>query len=313
METKIATTFIKVAELGNITRAAEQLGYSQGAVTLQIKQLENEVGVPLFDRIGRRIKLTDAGERFREYAERLVQASKDAEAFAMDAMNPTGSLVIEANASVAIGLLPSMLPEVRRTYPGISLRVRITEDIDMIIDHIRQIRTEFAMIMGPLEDYEGCRLVAQRKEVFRFIATRDDPLAEKKNVSLSDVLDESFVPSFATDDKDMKVSYVEGPRLADLGYKITPMVEFGSCAGVANYLKGGSGRGYLPLYLIEDELRRGELCIIDTEDIGVHEHIQLICSSTRWISPQMKVFIEYVQSKLQASLSYPEKGHFVAY
>ena len=84
METRIATTFIKVAELGSITRAAEQLGYSQGAVTSQIKQLEENLGVLLFDRVGRGIQLTEAGKRFQEYAANLVRASEDADAFAMD-------------------------------------------------------------------------------------------------------------------------------------------------------------------------------------------------------------------------------------
>ena len=59
METRIAKTFIKVAELGSITRAAEQLGYSQGAVTSQIKRLEEDLGVLLFDRVGRGIQLKE--------------------------------------------------------------------------------------------------------------------------------------------------------------------------------------------------------------------------------------------------------------
>jgi DNA-binding transcriptional LysR family regulator len=61
MDIKLATTFLKVAEIGNITKAAEQLGYSQASVTSHIQQLEQHLGVQLFDRIGRGIQLTDAG------------------------------------------------------------------------------------------------------------------------------------------------------------------------------------------------------------------------------------------------------------
>lgn len=81
MDIKLAYTFIKVAETGNITRAAEQLGYSQASVTSHIQQLEKELGVALFDRIGRGIQLTEAGHDFRPYAVNLIKASEDADAF----------------------------------------------------------------------------------------------------------------------------------------------------------------------------------------------------------------------------------------
>ena len=68
MDIKLAATFLKVAEIGNITKAAEQLGYSQASVTSHIQQLEQHLGVQLFDRIGRGIQLTDAGSNFRPYA-----------------------------------------------------------------------------------------------------------------------------------------------------------------------------------------------------------------------------------------------------
>ena len=83
MDTKLAYTFIKVAELGNITKAAEQLGYSQGSVTSHIQQLEQQLGVQLFDRVSRGIQLTDAGRNFRPFAADLIKASENADAFAV--------------------------------------------------------------------------------------------------------------------------------------------------------------------------------------------------------------------------------------
>ena len=78
MENRNVATFIKVVEMNNFTRAAESLGYSQAAVTAQIKQLEHELGAPLFDRIGKRINLTRAGETFLPYAFRLLKAEDEA-------------------------------------------------------------------------------------------------------------------------------------------------------------------------------------------------------------------------------------------
>ena len=76
------------------------------------------------------------------------------------------------------------------------------------------------------------------------------------------------------------------------------MVEFGTIASVVNYIKTNGGHAYLPLFMVEDELKRKELCIIDTEPVDIHEYVQVVYSSTRWISPQMKVFVDFMKEKL---------------
>lgn len=295
METRVAKTFIKVAELGNITKAAEQLGYTQGAVTLQIRQLEDDLGVTLFDRVGRGIRITDAGMRFREYAERLVRASEDADSFAIDESDPTGDLMIEASSSVSIGILPKLLHAFHDMYPRINVKVRVTEDTDILIDHLRQGRIDLAMMMEPRQDFEGCTLAAERTEEFRFVARSDDRLAGIRNVSLNDVLDSSYVTSFISTDRDMDRYYVVESYLKQQGVETSPAVEFGALASVISYLKSGGGHAFLPLYMIEDELANGELVVLDTESPQVYEHTQLFYSSTRWLSPQMKTFIDFIR------------------
>ena len=78
MENKNVATFVKIVEFNNFTKAADSLGYSQAAVTAQIKSLEKELGVPLFDRVGKRIFLTQAGKTFLPYAIDLLKAEEAA-------------------------------------------------------------------------------------------------------------------------------------------------------------------------------------------------------------------------------------------
>ena len=162
METRIAATFIKVAELGNVTKAARQLGYSQAAVTAQIQQLEQQLGLPLFDRLGRGVQLTDAGKRFQAYAIRLVNASEDADAFAMDRSDPEGNLVIEAGSSVSIGILPKLIPRFHALFPKIHLAVRISEDTDILIRRVRENRIDFAMFIDARSQFDGCCKAVER-------------------------------------------------------------------------------------------------------------------------------------------------------
>ena len=299
METRVANTFIKVAELGNITKAAEQLGYTQGAVTLQIKKLESELGVMLFDRVGRGVRLTEAGMRFREFAQRLVRASEDADAFAMDESDPSGELIIEANSSVSIGILPGLMHGFHDKYPHVDVKVRISEDNDILMEHLRQSRTDIAMMMGPRQSFPGCSLAGERVENFRFVAPPDDRLARMKDIPLEEVLDRTYVACFNAMDKNMDRYYVIESYLMQRGIDISAPIEFGAFASVINYLKKGGGHAYLPLYMIEGELERGELVILDTETPEVYEYTQMFYSSTRWLSPQMKAFITYAQEYLK--------------
>ena len=299
METRIAKTFIKVAELGSITKAADQLGYSQGAVTSQIKQLEEDLGVLLFDRIGRGIQLTEAGRRFREYAANLVRASDDADAFALDEKDPEGKLIIEATSSVSIGILSKILFAFHEKYPKINVSVRLSEDTDVLINHIRQNRVDFAVFLAPKGEYEGCTLVAERKELFQFVTSASDRLAKKKHVPLEEVLDDSFVSAFISSDRELENEYVVESYLRQRGYDIHSAIEFGTIASVVNYIKSNGGRAYLPLFMIENELERKELCMIDTEPIDIHEYVQVIYSSTRWFSPPMKAFAEFMKEVLE--------------
>ena len=298
METRIAYTFIKVAELGNITKAAEQLGYSQGAVTAQIKQLESDLGVSLFDRMGRGVQLTDAGKKFREYAERLVIASEDADAFAIDENDPTGKLLIEATSSVSIGILSKALSEFHSRYPRIKVSVRVSEDTDVLLDHLRQNRVDFAILLGPRSSYDGCALAAEREELFRFVAKADDPLAGKNKVPLEEVLDDSYISAFISNDRNMDISYVVESYLRQIGYDVDPSIEFGTIESVVKYLVNNGGHAFLPLFMIENELEQGHLCILDTEPIPVYEYTQMLYSSTRWLSVPMKKFIQFMQDYL---------------
>lgn len=294
METRIAYTFIKVAELGSITRAAEQLGYSQGAVTTQIRQLEADLGISLFDRIGRGIQLTEAGNRFKEYAARLIRASEDADAFALDKLCPEGSLIIETTSSVSIGILSALLPEFHREYPGIRTVVRVSEDTDVLIEHLRQNRIDFAIIFTPSDDFEGCTKIWEKEEQFAFVAHSSDPLAGRRNVPLADIFDGSFISTFISTDRNMEFKYTIEPYLRSRGYIIEPAIEFGTIASIVNLLKKGWGHAFLPLFMVEDEIRNGELSLIDTESVPVTEFVQLFSNENKWVSPQMQAFIDFI-------------------
>ena len=99
MELRNITTFLRVAELQNFTHAAQELGYSQSAVTVQIRQLETELGVPLFERIGRSVSLTAPGQAFLQEAGEIIKAADRAKDAVRTAPEPEGTLRVGTMAA----------------------------------------------------------------------------------------------------------------------------------------------------------------------------------------------------------------------
>ena len=100
MELRLLTTFLKVAQLQSFSKAAESLGYSQSAVTVQVQQLENELGVRLFDRIGKTVSITHYGQEFIPYARDVVSAAARAVSFTVQERDLTGTLRIGTIESI---------------------------------------------------------------------------------------------------------------------------------------------------------------------------------------------------------------------
>src|SRR5690348_789398 len=121
MELRQLLTFRMVATTLSFSRTAQSLNYVQSSVTAQIQTLEEELGVRLFDRLGKRIALTDAGKRFLPYAERILDLSEEAREAVTDGDVPSGSLIISAPETLCIYRLPALLRLFRDRFPQVKV------------------------------------------------------------------------------------------------------------------------------------------------------------------------------------------------
>ena len=118
MEFREINTFLEIARQGSFSKAAASLGYTQAAVTIQIRQLEEELGVRLFDRIGKKITLTHQGVVFSRHASRLMTDLSQAKYALKESDVLTGKLRIGAIESVCASILPNLIGEYHRLHPG---------------------------------------------------------------------------------------------------------------------------------------------------------------------------------------------------
>lgn len=123
MEVRQLNTLIRAAQFQSFSKAAESLSYSQSAVTVQIKALEEELGVRLFDRMGKRVILTTQGRHFLEYAHSILDTIHSARQAISDDTDLNGCLHIGTLESLCFFRLPGLMRQFRRENPGVSLRV----------------------------------------------------------------------------------------------------------------------------------------------------------------------------------------------
>ena len=132
MEIRNIKTFIKAAETGNFTKTADELGYSQGTVTLQIKQLEDELGVPLFNRTGKRIELSEKGREFMNYAYSIVKTEAEARSAMEEKSEIKGMLTVGMIESVASFYYKEIIEQFVKTYPEAKLIVKIATTVELM-------------------------------------------------------------------------------------------------------------------------------------------------------------------------------------
>ena len=137
MDLKNLNTFVQVAESGSFTRAGESLGYSQPTISIQIKQLEQELGIQLFDRIGHTVRLTAKGQDALLYAQRICHMCQEMTSESGRTTNLQGTIRLATADSMCAPLLSKGFSQFRVRYPHISLKVTTagTDELFRLLDH----------------------------------------------------------------------------------------------------------------------------------------------------------------------------------
>ena len=178
MELRTVNTFLHIAELHSFSRTARQLGYSQSAVSSQIAQLEAELGTPLFDRVGKTVRLTDAGQTFLGYARTLLETAQQAQAALQPAQQVRGSLRIALADSVCSTFLPELLQRYHARCPQVEL-VLHTASTDEMLQLLSTNQVDLVYTLDQPLLQPALVLAADVPEPVCFIAPPQHPLAQE--------------------------------------------------------------------------------------------------------------------------------------
>lgn len=291
MELRNLITFIHVAELGNFTKAAEQLGYSQSTVSFQIKQLEEELGCLLFERINHTITLTERGHKLISYAHG-IRALMDEFKENLAKEELSGSIHIVAPDSICDDMISSHYIDFHEKYPSISIRFT-TGDSALMLEMLEHNEADFIITLDSRLHNKDYVIAKEQPLSMHFVSSTNSKFAGKKKLSVKDIINEPFILT----EHGQGYRRVLDRELAKMSLEITPVLEIGRTDIITTMIAKNNMVSFLPDFVTKDLVDSGILCYLDVCDIHVDIWKQLIYHKNKWISKSMKTFIDYVKEQ----------------
>lgn len=288
MDLKRLHTFLVLSERKNFTKTAEYLHYAQSNVTTQIQQLEEELGVRLFERIGKNITLTPEGEELIVYARQMLDLSNDLKHKFAD-KNDHGRITIGASESICIYRLPEIIKAYQMEHPNVELFLKVLDTTDFM-PLLTNNTIDIAFILDvPISNSS---LITEWKidETVCAFSVPGYPLAKKTEVVTEDF---SGIPFILTGRGCCYRKMFEG---ALTEASITPKVvlETSSLQVIKQTVLSGLGICVLPQLSVQKELENGELVPLNYVT-NYKIASQLIYHRDKWISKNLKEFIATVK------------------
>ena len=290
MELRTVNTFLHVAELHSFSQAARELGYSQSAISSQIAQLESELETPLFDRVGKTVRLTDAGQIFQNYARSLLTTAQQAKAALQPEQQIRGTLRVALADSVSSAFLPDLLRQYHARCPQVELVLR-TATADEMLRMLASNQTDLAYTLDQPILLSSIVLAVDTPEPVCFVAPAGHPLAGQEVVTLEELTRQEFLLT----ERGMSYRDALDQCLAAQGLEIHPYLELGSAAQLCQMVERGMGLSFLPEYIVRPALAVGTAARLNVPECQLQMHRQLFYHRDKWLTPQMKLFIELVQ------------------
>lgn len=289
MEIRNLMTLIHVAEQNSFTKAAQALGYSQSTVSFQIRQLEEELGCLIFERINHTIALTEKGKELLNYAQKISRLTEEFKQDFMDKSEVKGSIHIVTSDSLCEMMMNHHYREFYERYPNIVLKVSNGDTKDMF----RLLDQNEADVMLTLDEHVYVKeyIIAKEERIStHFVASASSHLAHQKNIALSELVQEPFILT----EKDMGYRRALDEKLAQHSMEIVPALEIGRTDLITHLLEEGNAVSFLPDFVTDAKVKEGKLVYLDVEDFKIDIWKQLIYHRGKWVSECLRTFLDYV-------------------
>ncbi|MDP4732349.1 MAG: LysR substrate-binding domain-containing protein, partial [Limnohabitans sp.] len=289
--------FNEVARHLSFVRAAENLHLTPPAVTMQVKELEGHVGMPLFDRKGKQVSLTTTGEYMLVYARKILATVKDAEDAAARLQRAETGVLTIGFVSTAKYFLMRLLAEFRTLHPGVDIQISIGNR-DQLVGMLQNSEVDIAVMGRPPKELQT------RAEPFAahphvFVSAVDHPLAHRDHLRVEDLRPFDFIVrekgagTRAAMEKFFEDTHVE-PRLK---------LQLHSNEIIKQAVMAGLGLGFLSLHTIGLELEHNLIRMLDVEGAPVVRSWNVVHTQSKMLSPAAEAFRYFMLEEAESHLA----------
>jgi DNA-binding transcriptional LysR family regulator len=298
MELRQLKTFQVVGRFLSFNRAAEHLNYAPSTVSAQIKSLEKEQEVPLFDRLGKKVVLTGAGNMLMQYSKKILALEDETRAQVSGWEAPQGTLTLRIPQTIGICLMPEVLKKFHEIWPKIALNVNSCT-LDSLKQEFTTGVTDLAFLIA---EYVGSAdLIVETLGFLQIVAVCSPrhPVSAMKSFTVHEFQDRTLLlPKY---DCSYKKEFAR--ELMESKVKPGPIIEMNSVEMIRRCVIGEMGIAITPEILVRDEIASGRLHVIPWPDMALEKAVMMIRHKDKWISPPLQAFMETARTGIQPLLA----------
>ena len=282
--------FLSVAKHLNYTRAGEELNLSQPSVSIRIKQLENELGMKLFEQLGKKVALTDAGLLLVSHARRVIAAIQDAKQALEELQGlERGSLRIGASTTPGMYLIPQIIARFKERYPKIEVHLGI-KDTKQVEEGVIRNEFDFGFVGGHLVG-DAVEVLAWVTDQLALVVGPKHPLAKKKSIKAEDLRKEKFIlRELGSATRSTIASHLQKSSLA-----VQTVMEMENPESVKKAVQSGLGIAFISKFAVEIELRAKTLVAVRIHGLDIRRELKIVHRKDKHLSRAAQTFISMAQ------------------
>lgn len=280
--------FEAAARNGSFTRAAEELFLTQPTVSMQVKQLTKAVGLPLFEQVGKRLYLTEAGRELFATCREIFEKLSQFDMTVADLKGLKQGKLQLAVITTAKYFVPRLLGPFCQLYPGIDISLQVTNHL-RIVERLKE-NLDDLYIMSQLPDHLDINYQPFLDNPLVVLAPINHPLAKEKNISLQRLGEEPFIlrePGSGT--------RTAVQRLFDeQGITLKVKLELGSNEAIKQAIAGGLGVSVLSRHTLTPEAANTDLTVLDIQHFPIHRDWYMVYPSGKQLSVVARTYFDYL-------------------
>ena len=286
MEIRHLVSFLQLAMLHSFTKAGDALGYSQANISLQIRQLESELGVPLFDRIGKTAHLTQYGEMLVPYAQEIVSTTTTIENMFREKENLAGNLRVGFVESLFECLFKETLRLFHREFPKVTVDV-IVDSTTALLKLLHSGQLDIACMIGnDLLDPDVLYWDIIECDVM-IVASPEHPLTSRLKLDPGDLDGQEFV--LMEDSAPYVIEFNHWLQKEEID--IVPCVKVQIPHGAKQLLSNENYLSILPEFSVKEEIMTGQISQLNVEGFSQTQHVQFLTHKNKVLTPQIEGFL----------------------